>query len=384
MIVNSKHLARYLAPVSKIHLQNELAHKCFKLIDDLKADVYVAHMEEALPAALLLKKETGGTVVLDQVEVPEFHNRNHRFFNEEDSFDIYSEFYAKGLLPKADKVMTVSWPLESYLRQTYNVKNTITVANYPYDVVFTKNDKLRQMAKASKNDVLVLYPNNIYESFKFEEVIEIFSQLPKKFKLVNIGFVPQKLQERYEEKINNMGLRKRIKLLGRAPYSELHSLASGADFAFIYRDDRILNNYVALPNRFFDSILARLPLLCYDGPHMVEIIDEYGIGESFSYRTPQAEIVDKIKHMADNLHQYKTNVKSAANSLIWEKQEKNLISFLGDVNSVTFIGIRSLINNNRTIRMANTLTALDVKVNIITTAGQQDNSLRENINWFSV
>jgi len=56
----------------------------------------------------------------------------------------------------------------------------------------------------------------------------------------------------------------------------------------------------------------------------------------------------------------------------WESLEDNLYSALGSPASVTFLGIKSLTENNRTLRMAESLAKRKVKVIICTTAPESD------------
>ena len=117
-----------------------------------------------------------------------------------------------------------------------------------------------------------------------------------------------------------------VKFLGRLPLEELRHFTSQADAGISLEEDMGLSYRYALPNKLFDYIQARIPVVVSNLPEMVRIVRLYGIGLITSSHDP-AEIAEVVrKALTDkNLRRvWKTNLEVAAADLNWEKEEKTV------------------------------------------------------------
>ncbi len=343
----------------------QLADLLLKKNELIESNYYVAHMVEALPAAKALADKYGGEVVLDQVEVPELFHRNHRFFSGEMTYlDYWSKYYSKGAIKPDIKTITVGKALAKHLIEQYKLNNCTVIENFPEKTVINNPVNLKEKLGLSEEKILMLYPNNIYPSFEFDRVVSWMTQLPVNFHLVSIGFIPKALEDKIKKIINKKQLHKRVHIWGFVDYFEYQNYAQGADFAIIARNDKVLNNRVALPNRIFDVIRSQVPVLSYDAPDIEEIIRKYDIGDTYNHDENDSEIIKKITKLAENCRNYKLNLIKAFDDLIWDNQEVKIRQIFSDNSEVTFIGFRNLYKNQRTLRIAKTLVNNGSKVNI--------------------
>ena len=88
-----------------------------------------------------------------------------------------------------------------------------------------------------------------------------------------------------------------------------------------------LNYYYALPNKLFDYIQARVPVLISDFPEMKKIVDQYDIGMTVKEYSPQilANVVDIMLYNNGERKKWILNLEKAANELIWENEKTKLI-----------------------------------------------------------
>ena len=96
-----------------------------------------------------------------------------------------------------------------------------------------------------------------------------------------------------------------------------------------------LNYYYALPNKLFDYIKARVPVLVSDFPEMGTLVKKYDIGITTLSTDPQ-ELAEIIKFMVtdrSSIQKWKRNLQKAALELCWEKEEKKLLNLYKEIIS---------------------------------------------------
>lgn len=114
-----------------------------------------------------------------------------------------------------------------------------------------------------------------------------------------------------------------IRFTGRLPLEEVFQLTLTASLGISIEEDLGLNYRYALPNKLFDYIQARIPVIVTDLPEMKRIVDGYGIGMV----TPSLE----PENLAESFHTalsdpslrsvWAKNLETAARALTWQNEE---------------------------------------------------------------
>jgi glycosyltransferase involved in cell wall biosynthesis len=159
------------------------------------------------------------------------------------------------------------------------------------------------------------------------QVIKAMAYLPDKdLWLAGGGDEEQKLMSLVAEmKLDN------VKFLGRIPLEELRSITCLADAGVSVEEDMGLSYRYALPNKLFDYIQARIPVVVSNLPEIARIVKSYGIGLVVNSHDP-VEIAEAIrKALTDKnlLRMWKSNLEVAAEDLNWEKEEKTILKIFG-------------------------------------------------------
>lgn len=128
------------------------------------------------------------------------------------------------------------------------------------------------------------------------------------------------------QKANNMNIKNLVLFHEAVPIEDLWNYLGAIDVSMITISPLTMSYYYALPNKFFESIQATVPIIASDLPEMKRIIKEYNIG-----LTCEPDDVDDIKRcvyiLKDNIKLYKQikeNMQHAKHVLCWEK-EKSLL-----------------------------------------------------------
>ncbi len=125
----------------------------------------------------------------------------------------------------------------------------------------------------------------------------------------------------------------KVVFLGKISPSMLHKITSQCDLGISLEEDMGLNYRMALPNKIFDYIQARIPILCSDLPEMKKLIEKYQIGELVKEREEQkisSQILEILKNQQGR-RKWDENLDVAALELCWENEEKKLAKVLNDI-----------------------------------------------------
>jgi glycosyltransferase involved in cell wall biosynthesis len=118
-----------------------------------------------------------------------------------------------------------------------------------------------------------------------------------------------------------IGVASRVHVLPPRDPNDLVPYVSGADIATIPRPSVHPNNYFSMPNKFLESVMARLPIAASRLGDIVDAIKKYGIGDVFDERNLN-DVAAVMERMLDaETHQrLKANIMKAAEEMTWEKE----------------------------------------------------------------
>ena len=177
------------------------------------------------------------------------------------------------------------------------------------------------------NKTVLMYHGAITNGRGIERLIKSLAKCDSSIVLVLLGNAQSK---KYMESLHRMveehTLEKRVLFIPAVPIEHLKNYIAAADVEMMIIEPITKSYYYALPNKLFESIQAKTPIIASDLPEITKIVNQYNIGiicESLE----ESSIVDAIQRMVNdqaNFERYKDNMGIAKYELCWENEKKAL------------------------------------------------------------
>ncbi len=221
----------------------------------------------------------------------------------------------RNILPKIKYSYTVSESIANTYAKLYDIPMKV-IRNLPY---YIDSKKLQKQPANSKQKV-ILYQGALNVGRGLEQIIDAM-QFIENTKLIIIG--DGDIKDQLIDRINEKGLNNKIELKARIPLQELPKETCKANLGIALEENLGLNYYYALPNKLFDYIQARVPVLTSPFPEMQKIVNKFEVGTVYEHKTPKtlARKITEIFELMNRYNKWKENTFEAAKELCWEKEE---------------------------------------------------------------
>lgn len=277
-----------------------------------KCDIIVSNDLDTLLACKLASKIRKKVLVFDShelfTEVPELVNRPV----------IRKIWYLleKALLPHVRLGYTVSAPIQEYYKRKYNCDFELirNVSSYCEGIIFKKFPK----------EIIIVYQGAVNVGRGLELMLAAMQHIDNaKLWVVGNGDILDKLKDLSVK----LGVQEKVIFFGRVLIDNLPKYSTQAHIGISLEEDLGLNYRYALPNKLFDYIQSRIPVIVSDLPEMRAIVEKYKIGMVLKERYPEklAQTINNIIEDSDFCNQLSQNLEHAARDLCWQNEEEKII-----------------------------------------------------------
>ncbi len=220
------------------------------------------------------------------------------------------------LLPRIKFAYTVSRGIADAYKSRYGLEMKL-VRNFPNRCM---------PEKSSPPGNYLLYQGALNVGRGLEELIEAMQYLPEmKLKIAGAGDLDDELRNLSK----SFSVQDQITFLGRIEPKELLEITRSAQLGLSLEHDLGLSYRYALPNKIFDYLQARLPMIYPDLPEIKETLKNLEVGEVLKTHNPP-ELAKQIQAVVSSpeYSNWKKSCEKAAALFVWEEEEKVLLKLI--------------------------------------------------------
>ena len=225
------------------------------------------------------------------------------------------------LIKHANKVITVSNSIASEYRRIYGIEKPTLILNTPPLLDINKQDLFREKLNIGKDKTIFLYQGGLSSGRGIEILLETFKQIDdNRSVIVFMGYgeleeIVKKASREYSNIYYHPAVSPKVLL----------DYTSSADFGISTIEDSCLSYRYCLPNKMFEYLMARLPVVVSNLPEMKKIVEEYKVGVIAKDNTPEVLQNAIMEASRLDLNMIQENIEKVREIYNWQEQEKVLL-----------------------------------------------------------
>jgi glycosyltransferase involved in cell wall biosynthesis len=242
----------------------------------LKPDVVHCHDCLTLPTGWRIKKALGIPLIYDAHEIYEAAATRMPGIT-----DYYARLHRK-YLHRVDGFIAVNDSAALYYRHAYPtapkavvIRNAIALTpSEPYD------GRLHDAADLPSSQKILLYQGGYSAERGLPILVRAASMLPDDWTLVMMGWGPiaGQLKQIAAQVAARSGREPAVRFIPPAPQRELKAWTQGATVGIIPYEGKMLNHWIATPNKLWEYPAASVPLVVQPFPEMRRVVTTYHCG----------------------------------------------------------------------------------------------------------
>lgn len=295
-------------------------------------DAVQMHDTHSLFAGRLIGRRLGIPVVYDAVEIPGHQIRSDRLPDWTDAAEAIMRLASRPAVEDADRVITVGASLAQWYDANFDLRAPVRpVMNARFHVPLSADTRLRRDCGVSEDTPLLFWCGSASSQRGLEFIAELLVHAPNAHAALVTEFPPfwEDFRKSFLALVDRLGVRDRLHILPLRPPQDLIGYASGADVGIITAPPGApLNVRFSLPNKFFEMVMARLPIAVGDLDNIRLLVEQYGNGCYVDVTDVPAASRTIMALIARRRHDpaLAESLEAAARALSWEEEAKTLVS----------------------------------------------------------
>lgn len=272
------------------------------------------HDLNALPVGVLLKLFCGSRVIYDAHELETERNGSHGVRKR------LAKTAERLLIRNADHMITVSDSIADDYAARYDIKHPTVVRNIPISLPAESRERnvLREKIHVPDHETLFIYQGGLSAGRGIELLLDVFARTGPETHVVFMGNGPLKeVIQQASKRLTN------VHYLPAVPPEQVLEHTCGADLGLSFIEDTCLNHRYSLPNKLFEYLKARLPVVVNDLPDQQSLVEHYGAGWIVDASDPTclAKIALFLHDIPrDEIERKRLGAERAARDLDWDAE----------------------------------------------------------------
>jgi len=188
------------------------------------------------------------------------------------------------------------------LQALYPIPKPIVIKSVPLFIPWKPSDYLRKTFNIPKHSTILLYVGAVDNHRGLEMIVRAQKQLAETT-LIIVGDGP--IKQNLLKWVLKNELNKRIIFAGQKPFQQLFAICCSADIGLIPIPPVSKGSINTLPNKFFEYVMSRLPIVASQLPEMEKLNRVHPVAEFFEPAN-QTSYVECIKRLLKSPSRYQS------------------------------------------------------------------------------
>lgn len=295
------------------------SHAVYRRYRDEQLGCINCHSVAVLPLAVMLARASGARLVYDA----------HELETETNGLGGVRQYLTRQvertLIRRADQCIFVGRAIEQWYAREYGLRNTTVLYNCPPRRQVAPTDYFRRTYAIAPGVPVFLYQGVIGEGRGLRLLLEAFDALAGRAALVVMGYGA--LADWFA---GEAARHSNIHHHPAVPPERLLEYTAAADFGLSVIEATSLSYEYCMPNKLFEYVMAKKPVLVSPTREQSEFVRGHGIGEVAAATTPAAIRDAALRLIARDQAALQAALAHTAEQFCWEGQETKLESlYLG-------------------------------------------------------
>lgn len=271
------------------------------------------HSLSTLPLGVMLKKATGAKLVYDTHELETETNGLTGLRK------AISKIVERLLIGYADHSIFVGRLIRDWYCDRYSLTKTDVIFNCPRTHDVLESDNFRDRFGIANDIPIFLYQGVLAKGRGLLPTVDAFRDLVGTAALVVMGYGPLEgwLKSIAETQEN-------IFFHPAVPPGELATFTMAADYGVSIIESTALSYEYCMPNKLFEYVMARRPVLVSPTREQSEFVEKNGVGVVLGEISPEAIKKGALELIEKGRHSFQHALDATARNYNWENQELTL------------------------------------------------------------
>ncbi|MGE0858728.1 MAG: glycosyltransferase [Gammaproteobacteria bacterium] len=314
-------LRRLALPWGELITRLLFTRACLAALGEQPCDLVQAHDSPALRAACALARRHRARLVYDGVEVVDGRAVFARGALAR-ALRRCESWYEARLIRRADLVITIGPALQAWMTRRYGIAPPRVLRNCREWQPAPQARRLRELCALPAQARLVLFANSIAPDAGIEVLIDALALLPADVHVALLGPLRDPgYRAALLTRATRRGVEARLHLPPPCRADEVVAMFAGADVGVIPLQNTRANHYLALPNRLFEMIMARVPVVVAAFPDLTALVAEHDIGLACACDDPES-VAQALATLLTPARRatLSERLEAAAHVLCWERE----------------------------------------------------------------
>lgn len=292
---------------------NKNYQEAFQKLKALDIDLILANDIESLPISVKLAELKKCKLIYDAHEYTprEFENSwRWRFFHQR-----YKIYLCKKYLPKVDVMLTVCDGIAEEYHRQFNIKPIVITNAPPFQNIIPH--------KMNKNKIRIIHHGAAMPERNLELSIQLAEYLDPRFELTFMLVE----NNTYLQELKRIAKRcANINFISPVAMPQIAETINKYDIGLFLLPPNNFNYAMALPNKFFEFIQARLMVAIGPSPEMAKYTKKYDLGIVNKTFSPKEMATQLNSLTIEQIEYFKANSNKYAYELSFEINKKHMIN----------------------------------------------------------